>query len=111
VQWREQRGLSGVTQLRSWVVVAVDRRIRIAAVAALLVVGVTLSVWGETMLQAAAAANHQAIRNCNFSCPGIATPNPVYGEIALLGVAIMVAAILLGAFMVRAARRKTAILA
>lgn len=100
--------LSGVMWLRYRVVIAVDRRIRIAAVATTLAVGVALFVWGETMLQAAYAANRQTLRNCNFSCPPILAPNPAYGQVALLGVAIMVAAVLAGALMYKAARRKPA---
>ncbi|MGD0588852.1 MAG: hypothetical protein ABSA63_08700 [Thermoplasmata archaeon] len=80
-----------------------------AAVASLLAVGVTLFAWGETMLQAANAANEQTLRNCNFSCPPILAPNPAYGQAALLGLVIMVAAAVLGALMVRTARRKTAV--
>jgi len=90
-------------------VVAVDRRIRIIAVAALLAVGVTLFAWGETMLQAAAAENRRILSNCSFSCPPILAPDPVYGQVVLLGLAITVAAILAGALMVRAARGKPAV--
>ena len=96
--------------MSSQAVAAMDRRIRIAVVVALLAVGVTLFAWGETMMQAAAAANQRILSRCTFSCPPLTAPNPVYEQAELLGVAMMVAAILLGALVIfRAARRKTAI--